>query len=114
MEHKRLIVIVPDEALGAIEEQLRRMRVGGVTVSKVRGYGEYKNLFSRDWMSAHTKIELFVEAVQVDAVLDGLVELSRGAPPGAGIVAVLPVERFVHLRTGTDTLPVASPVDGTI
>jgi len=98
MDYKRIIVIIPSEALEVIEEKLRQLRVGGVTVSQVKGYGEYKNLFARDWMSEHTKIEIFAEAPKVDELIDALAEVSRGAPPGAGIAAVVPVERFVHLR----------------
>lgn len=105
MEYKRVIVIIPVEVLAAVNERLRQLHVGGVTVSQVKGYGEYKNLFSRDWMNEHTKIEIFIEASRVDELIDALLDLSRDAPPGAGIAAVLPVERFVHLRTGADTRP---------
>jgi nitrogen regulatory protein P-II 1 len=102
MDYKRIIAIVPTESLEPIQERLRQLRVGGVTVSQVKGYGEYKNLFARDWMTEHTKIELFAEAPQVDGIIDALSDLARGAPPGAGIAAVVPVERFVHLRAAQE------------
>jgi hypothetical protein len=37
-----------------------------------------------------------------------MLDIERGGAPGAGIVAVIPVERFLHLRTGTEVLPEAS------
>jgi nitrogen regulatory protein PII len=87
-----------------IEERLRKLHVGGVTLSKVKGYGEYKNLFTDDWMSEHAKIELFVEAPKVQEILDALADIAHGAAPGAGIAAVIPVEQFVHLRSGSEAV----------
>lgn len=55
-------------------------------------------------MSEHAKVEIFIEESRVDALIDAMRDLARADPPGARIVAVLPVERFVYLRTGTDTL----------
>lgn len=99
MDYKRIIVIVPEEALDAVEERLRQLHIEGITVSRVRGYGEYKNHFSLDWMTERAKIEIFVEGAKVDSLIEMLADLSRDAPPGAGIAAVVPVERFVHLRS---------------
>jgi nitrogen regulatory protein PII len=103
MDYKRIIAIVPTESLQVIEERLKQLHVGGVTLSQVKGYGEYKNLFARDWMTEHAKIELFVEAPKVDGIIDALAQIAHGAPPGAGIAAVIPVERFVHLRSASET-----------
>ena len=102
MDYKRIIVIIPTNTLEAVEERLRQLHVGGVTISKVKGYGEYKNFFTNDWMSEHTKIEIFAEAAKVDEIISTLAQVSYNAPPGAGIAAVIPVERFVHLRSASD------------
>jgi nitrogen regulatory protein P-II 1 len=107
MDYKRIVVIIPIESLGSVEKRLHELHVGGLTVSRVRGYGEHRHVFSPDLMSDQAKLELFVEADRADAVMDALVDLSRNAPQGAGIAAVIPVERFVNLRTGTDA---AEPV----
>ncbi|HEU0199500.1 MAG TPA: P-II family nitrogen regulator [Burkholderiaceae bacterium] len=104
MEFKRIIAIIPNEALKPVEESLNRLRVGGMTVSRVKGYGEYKNLFRDDEFSEHTKVEIFIEAPRVDAIINALLDIERDGSPGAGIVAVIPVEKFLHLRTGTETL----------
>lgn len=102
MDYKRIIVILPEEALHTAQARLRELHVGGITVSHVRGYGNYKNPFSKDGMTERAKLELFVEARHVDAVIEALAQLFRHAPPGAGIAAVVPVERFVHLRSLAD------------
>ena len=104
MDYKRIIVILPEEGLDDAEARLRQLGVAGMTVSRVKGYGEYRNHFTSNWLSERAKIELFVEAAQVDTVLEAL---SEGC---GGIAAVLPVERFVHLRS----LPGATQAAGAV
>lgn len=101
MAYKYIIAILPPEVAPALEAQLTRIGVGGITLSRVKGFGEYKNFFSRDWLTAHTKAELFVEAAHVDAVLDALREITNAAAPG--VVAVASLEHFGHLHAGADT-----------
>jgi len=110
MSIKYLVAIVPSNSLESLEATLRSIRIGGVTVTKVKGYGEYKNLFSDDWLVEHTKVEIFAEESKVDLLVSALLDMSHSDPPGAGIVAMMPVERFLHLRTGTETLPDVPPI----
>lgn len=108
MNHKYVIAIVRPEVVPILETKLRSIGVGGITLTKVRGFGEYKNFFTNDLLTDYTKVELFTESSRVQAVLDALVELSHADIPGSGVVAVVPAERFLHLRTGTETLPDAA------
>ncbi|MEP6657097.1 MAG: P-II family nitrogen regulator [Betaproteobacteria bacterium] len=110
MSIKRVIAIIRSDMLGSLEARLKKLQIGGITVSRVKGYGEYRNLYTIDWMSEHAKVEIFIEEAKVDALIEAMLDVAHAEPPGAGIVAVLPVERFLHLRTGTDTLPEAPPL----
>jgi nitrogen regulatory protein P-II 1 len=110
MSIKYLVAIVRSDSLEALEETLNGSRIGGVTMTNVKGYGEYKNLFSDDRLVEHTRVEIFAEASKVDGLVEALLEAARAEPPGAGIVAVMPVERFLHLRTGTEVLPDVPPM----
>lgn len=105
---KYVVAIVAPGAVEPLESRLRSMHIGGITLTKVRGFGEYKNFFTRDWLTDHTKVEIFVEASAVDGLVDAVLETAGTNVPGAGIVAVLPVDRFLHLRTGTESLPAPS------
>jgi nitrogen regulatory protein PII len=109
MEFKRVIAIIPSTALGPLEARLRMLQVSEMTVSRVKGYGDYKNLFKDDWMSELTKLEIFIETPKVDSVVNAMLEVERGDSPSAGIVAVIPVERFLHLGTGTETSSEPTP-----
>jgi nitrogen regulatory protein P-II 1 len=108
MKFNYVIAIVRPDAVESLKVRLRSLGVGGLTLTKVKGYGEYKNFYTADWLSDHTRVEIFVEHSKVDALVDALVEVTDSDIPGAGVVAVMPVDRFLHLRTGTETLPEAA------
>ncbi len=108
MNFKYVVAIVPSDALELLEAKLASIHVGGITLTKVMGFGEYKNFFTSDWLSEHTKMEIFTEEAKVERLLNALLEAAHSDAPGAGIGAVMPVERFLHLRTGTEVLPVPS------
>ena len=105
MDFKYVIAIVRPDAVPSVEAKLRSIGVGGLTLSKVKGYGEHKNFFTTDCLTDHMRIEIFIEQSRADALVEALLDVTLSDIPGAGIVAVLPVERFLHLRTGTETLP---------
>jgi nitrogen regulatory protein P-II 1 len=102
MKFKYVVAIVPLEALESVERKLRSIHVGGMTLTKVMGFGEYKNFFANDWLSDHRKIEIFTEESKVELLLQTLLEAAHSDIPGAGIVAVMPVDEFLHLRTGSE------------
>ncbi|WP_454727810.1 MULTISPECIES: P-II family nitrogen regulator [Cupriavidus] len=99
MSTKCVIAIVPSELLEKLERKLATVHAPGLTATKVKGYGEYKNFFSSDLTSVHTKIEIFAEETNVEAITNAIVEVAHSTVPGAGIVAVISTEAFFHLHT---------------
>lgn len=51
--------------LEAVEQRLPRAGVKGVTVTHVKGYGEYADFFSHDWHVRHVRLEMFTEGALV-------------------------------------------------
>ena len=98
MSTKWVIAIVPTELLEQLERSLATVHVPGLTITRVKGYGEYKNFFSSDLTSVHTKVEIFADEADVEAITKAIVEVGKSTVPGAGIVAVVPVEAFLHLH----------------
>lgn len=105
MNMQYIVAIVPPEMVESLGVTLRNLHVGGITLTKVKGFGEYKNFYSNDWLSEHTKIEIFAEESKVGALLDALWETGAADVPGSGIVAVIPVGTFFHLRAGAASAP---------
>ena len=99
MKFKYVIAIVPPEVVSALETRLIQAGIRGITLSKVKGFGEYKNFFTDDWLSDHVKVEVLADETKVPTLLDALVQAAGSDLPGSGIVAVVPVDSVLSLRT---------------
>ncbi len=102
MRYKKVTAIVICEKLKAVEEALIGIGVGGVSISEVRGYGEYHNFYQADMMSCHARIEVFCLASRADAIVHAIMDAAHLGQPEDGIVAVLPVEQLYRIRTKSD------------
>ena len=105
MSLKYVIAIIRPDVLDALEAQLANLHVRGMTVTKVKGFGEYIDFLSKSHLTEHLKIEIFVDESMAEAVTNAIMDAAHSDVPGAGIVAVLPVEKFFHIRTRSETLP---------
>ncbi|MBW4055614.1 MAG: P-II family nitrogen regulator [Proteobacteria bacterium] len=104
MELKKIVAIVRNQVLEKIEGRLVDMRVEGISVSKVKGYGEYANFFNPNWMVTHTRIEIFTQTSKVEGIVAAIMDLAHTGTAGDGIVAVLPVEKLYRIRTKSEVL----------
>jgi len=102
---KRIVAIIRDLFLKRVEGRLKQVGIKGITVSKVKGYGEYANLYKADWLVDHARIEIFTEKAQVKNIVAAILEEAHEGAPGGGLVAVLPVEELYRIRTRTAIEP---------
>jgi nitrogen regulatory protein P-II 1 len=98
MEYRKITAIIPELVLERVEKRLEALPVPGMTVTKVRGYGAYMNLFNEDPTVPCMRIEIFIEAARVDEVVAAIKEAARTDLQCGGIVAVLPVEQFHRIK----------------
>lgn len=96
----KVTAIIRLTKLEAVEARLRDFHVPGISVTKVKGYGEYANFFRPDWMVEHARIEIFLHRERADEVARAITAAARTGESGDGIVAVLPVEVIYRVRTG--------------
>jgi nitrogen regulatory protein P-II 1 len=99
MDCKKIVAIIRTGRLEQAEQALKGCGVRGITVTQVKGFGEYANFFSRDWMCVHARVELFVRADEVTRIVERLIEAAHTGAAGDGMVAVLPVEAVYRIRT---------------
>ncbi|MGE4545640.1 MAG: P-II family nitrogen regulator [Pedobacter sp.] len=99
MEIKKIVAIVRSSVLEKVEERLRQIGVKGVTVSRIKGLGEYANLFKEDRMVDHVCIAIFAEQSTVDSIVKAIIDSAHLGIPGDGIVAVQPVDKLYRIRT---------------
>lgn len=105
MSLKYIVAIIRPDVLDALEAKLVGLQVRGLTVTKVTGYGEYTDLLARDHLTDRFKVEIFVGASRAEAVTEAIMDVAHSDLPGAGIVAVMPVEKFFHVGTRSEVLP---------
>jgi nitrogen regulatory protein PII len=98
MKFKYVIAIVRPETVPLLEARLAPAGIRGLTLTKVKGFGEYKNFFTSDWLSNHMKVEILTEETRVQELLDVVQKVAGSDLPGTGVVAVMPVDTFFHLR----------------
>jgi len=97
MAMKNLIAIVSPEMVDLVEEKLRHLAVPGLSVSRTKGYGAYKNFYLRDLMTPHARLRLFLEEERVAEVVATIRDVMGPAARDGDILSVSPVEQFYHL-----------------
>jgi len=105
MEFKLVIAIIRRDKLEGVEKKLRNMGVERVDVSKVKGYGEYRNFFTQDWMGEEVRLELYTKEQRVEELAAAIMEGAHTGSPGDGVIAVVPVEKLFVIRTRTEATP---------
>lgn len=105
MQLKKIIAIVRSSVLEAVEQRLLEEGVKGISVSPIKGYGEYANLFKPDRMVTNVKIEIFTEQSTVEQIVTAIMETAHMGIEGDGFVAVLPVEKLYRIRSKAEIQP---------
>lgn len=96
----KVVAIVRTMALESVEKRLQAVGVPGISVTKVKGYGEYADFFRADLMTEHARIEIFMRRARVKEVVRAVVAEARTGEAGDGLVVVIPVESIHRIRTG--------------
>ncbi len=104
---KKIEAIIKPFKLEAVKEALNEIGITGMTVSEVKGYGRQKGHkemyrgaeYNVDF-NPKLKIELVLDAGQVDKVVDSIRNAANTEKIGDGKIFVIPVEDVVRVRTG--------------
>lgn len=98
-EYAKVTAIIRSECLRQVERALQERQTSGVSISRVKGYGEYADFFSGDWMSTHVRMEVITGAAHADAVAQAILGAACTGTTGDGLVAIVPIERVWRVRT---------------
>ncbi|MGD2056968.1 MAG: P-II family nitrogen regulator [Gammaproteobacteria bacterium] len=99
MEFRKVIAIIRPSALEKVEQALQALGVPGVSVTRVKGYGEYADFFTPDWMLTHVRVEVFIGEHRAVEVAETIMDAAHTGMVGDGIVAISPVESVYHIRS---------------
>jgi len=98
-EFRKVTAILRIDRLEAVEKALQDIQIRGLSVTRVKGYGEYVDLYARDWMTEHARVEIFTAESHAQRIVDTICSAASTGTRGDGIVSVLPVERVWLIRT---------------
>jgi len=104
---KKVEAIIKPFKLDDVKEALNGIGIQGMTISEVKGYGRQKGHkeiyrgaeYVVDFIPK-VKVEITVEAGQVDEVVRTIREAANTGTIGDGKIFVLPVEQAIRVRTG--------------
>lgn len=105
MEVRIIVAIIRRDRLEQVEKKLQDLGVERISVSKVKGYGEYHNFFARNWMVEEVRVEIFTRKDEVEGIAEAIMDAAHTGVPGDGIVAVMPVEKLFLIRTRSEATP---------
>jgi nitrogen regulatory protein P-II 1 len=105
MNFKKITAIFRVDHGEKVEQRLREIGVHGFSMTKVKGYGEYADHYSDDWLVNHARIEIFTEVTMVEEIVETIMEAAHVGIEGDGIIAVLPVEDLYRIRTRSKLKP---------
>lgn len=108
MQNVKLITaIIKPFKLDEVKSALREAGVVGMTVSEVRGFGRqgghtetYRGAEYQIDFVPKLKLEIVIDAEEVERVVDLLVESARSGKIGDGKIWVTEVENIIRIRTG--------------
>ena len=107
---KLITAIIKPFKLDDVKSALREAGVVGITVSEVRGFGRqgghtetYRGAEYQIDFVPKLKLEIVLDADQVDRVVDLLVEAARSGKIGDGKVWVTEVESIIRIRDRKST-----------
>ena len=100
MNVKRITIIVPVDCFEKLETCLRGTGVHGLTVTEVRGFGEYANFYQRNLLVDNIRIDIYAGTDKAESIIDSVIDFQADDFTRTGLLAVEPVERLVSLRTG--------------
>ena len=105
MDVRLIVAIIRRDKLEQVEKRLEEIGVERISVSKVKGYGEYHDFFARNWMVEEVRVEIFTRKDEVKSVAEAIMDVAHTGLPGDGIVAVVPVEKLYLIRTRSEATP---------
>lgn len=98
MNYCKVVAILNITDYGLINTAIQKMDVPGVTVSIVKGFGDYINTFNEFGLSDNMKIEIYTSPQQAEEVAATLAAIANDLTEGGGIVAIEPVKQLYNVR----------------
>jgi len=98
MEYRKIIAIISADSLAAVEDALKREATIQVAITRIKGYGDYKNFYDPDWVSTRARVEVFAAQADIPGIAEAIMDAAHAGLDNDGVVAVIPVEEIYRIR----------------
>lgn len=97
---KKIECIIRSERLKDVTGALKKIGIGGMTVTEVRGFG-VQTTRPESFLFVHkTKIEIYATDTQVKEIICTILMHCSAGEIGDGKIAVLPLDDCIRISTG--------------
>lgn len=104
---KLIVAIIKPFKLDDVREALLELKVQGITVSEVKGFGRQRGHtelyrgaeYVIDFLPK-AKLEIAVEDEEVDSVIEAILKSAQTGRIGDGKIFVQPLDEVIRIRTG--------------
>lgn len=93
------------DRLDAVESNLRKAGVPGVSITKVKGYGLYKNFFQRDFLTTHARIQIYAPDDRVEEIVEAVMEAAHTGAESDGVITVSPIAKMYRIDDRREVQP---------
>ena len=104
---KLIKAIIQPFKLEETKRALENIGVPGMTVTEVKGYGQFKSSLSLGYFdqnivdfSPSIVLDIVVHTERAQAVVDAIIRATKTGKMGDGKIFILPVEDVIRIRTG--------------
>jgi nitrogen regulatory protein P-II 1 len=102
MAFKKVIAILQCTVLEKVESALQEIGVPGISVTYIKGYGDYSNFFQSPPLVKHAQIEIFTDEKKVDLIISTIMQNAHTGLEGDGLVTIIPVEHIYRITTQSE------------
>ena len=99
MKYVKITAVVRVDVIEKLDLTLQGIGVRGISLTEVKGFGEYTDKYSHDWMIGHYKLEIFTDENSSDAIINVIMEEAHTGMPGDGFISVQEVDQLYKIRT---------------
>ncbi|MBI4972380.1 MAG: P-II family nitrogen regulator [Candidatus Omnitrophica bacterium] len=97
---KKIECIIRSERLKDITDALKKIGIGGMTVSEVRGFGAQSERTDNFLFVHKTKIEIYAADSQIKDIVSMVLTYCSTGKIGDGKIVVLPIDDCIRISTG--------------
>lgn len=98
MNYCKVVAVMNITDYGLLSPSIQKLDIPGVTISMVKGFGDYINGFNEFGLSDNMKIEIYTSEQQAEEVAAALASIANDMTEGGGIVAIEPVNQLFNVR----------------